>query len=96
MAILAGGEVRQTGTPAEALGALEGRVWRKVVSKEEASHLGQEMRMLSSRLFAGRTEVRVLADAEPGPGFEGVNPDLSDVYFRTLKHADTADASQAA
>ena len=40
--------------------------------------------MISTRLFAGRTVIHVLADADPGDGFEPVAGGLEDVYFSTL------------
>ena len=39
--------------------------------------------MISTRLFAGRTIVHVLAD-KPSEGFEPVEGGLEDVYFSTL------------
>ena len=43
--------------------------------------------MISTRLFAGRTVVHVLSDADPGDGFAPVEGGLEDVYFSTLAAA---------
>jgi ABC-2 type transport system ATP-binding protein len=43
--------------------------------------------VLSTRLYAGRTVVHVLADQDPGDGFAVVDAGLQDVYFSTLAHA---------
>ena len=48
------------------------------------------MTVLSTRLAAGNTVIHVLAGAKPEEGFEGVSPDLEDVYFGQLHHAATA------
>ena len=40
--------------------------------------------MISTRLLAGRTVVHVYAQAQPGPAFEPVEPDLKDVYFSVM------------
>ena len=39
--------------------------------------------MISTRLFAGRTIIHILADSQP-TGFEPVEAGLEDVYFTTL------------
>ena len=52
--------------------------------------LGAQFPVLALRLKAGRTEVRVLADAQP-PGMTPSAPTLEDVYFSTLRqHGMTA------
>ena len=40
--------------------------------------------VISTRLFAGRTVVHVLADSDPGEGFTPASGGLEDVYFSTL------------
>ena len=44
----------------------------------------REHAVISTKLLAGRTVVRVHADASPGAGFEAAEPDLEDVYFSTM------------
>jgi hypothetical protein len=47
--------------------------------------------VLSTRLAGGRSIIHVLADSRPEEGFEGVPPDLEDVYFGELRqHASAA------
>ena len=85
MAIISRGEVLLTGKPHEAMGSLDGRIWRKTVSKSELVQLQQEHTVLSSRLVAGQPVIHVLADARPGEGFEAIAPNLEDVYFGKLR-----------
>ena len=85
MAVINLGRVMLTGTPTDVMRALEGRVWRKLVTKEEAGALqAAGAQIISSRLHAGRTVVHVLADARPDAAFEAVAPDLEDVYFAQI------------
>ncbi len=94
MAIIARGEVLLTGEPAEAMRALDGRVWRRTVATTAVDDYRQRMTVLSTRLVGGRTIVHVLADGAPESGFEAVAPDLEDVYFGQLRRQ--AAAAQAA
>ena len=87
MAIIAQGQLRLTGEPHEAIRSLDGRVWRKVVTKEELAELQGRLTVLSTRLVGGRPVIHVLADAAPDAGFERIGPDLEDVYFGELRRA---------
>ena len=93
MAIIAQGQVRLAGEPRETIRSLEGRVWRRVIDKSALADYRARMNVLSTRLAAGSTVIHVLADAKPEEGFEGVPPDLEDVYFGQLHHAATAKAA---
>jgi ABC-2 type transport system ATP-binding protein len=85
MAIIAEGELLYEGAPSEALAALEGKIWSKVIATdEELGALEKEMRVISSHLVAGQHEIRVYADDSPGVGFRGVDSGLEDVYFLNL------------
>ena len=96
MAIIAGGQVRLTGEPRETIRSLEGRVWRRVVDKAALPEYRERMTVLSTRLAAGHTVIHVLADAKPGEGFEGVAPELEDVYFGQLRQTPRAAQTEAA
>ncbi|HYN89104.1 MAG TPA: ABC transporter ATP-binding protein [Ardenticatenaceae bacterium] len=84
MAIIDQGEILLEADPLRAVDDLQGRIWRRVVSKEELPALEREHAVISTKLLAGRTVVHVFSDAVPGPGFEPVAPDLEDVYFSTM------------
>jgi hypothetical protein len=43
--------------------------------------------VISTRLFAGKTVVHVLADIDPGEGFAQAEGGLEDVYFSSLPPA---------
>ena len=84
MAIIADGRIVREGSPAELIESLRGRIWTKTIDKAELDPMRAAHRVISTRLFAGRTVVHVLADASPGAGFTAVSGGLEDVYFSTL------------
>ncbi|HEY6552299.1 MAG TPA: ABC transporter ATP-binding protein [Vicinamibacteria bacterium] len=84
MAILAGGRIVLEGEPARLIAELNGRLWRKTVPKAAVEEHRASHRVIASRLFGGRTQIHVLADGRPDPGFEPAAPDLEDVYFSVL------------
>ena len=84
MAIIDHGEIRLEAEPLRAVADLRGRIWRRVISKEELPALEREHAVISTKLLAGRTLVRVHSGTAPGSGFEPSEPDLEDVYFSTM------------
>ena len=83
MAVLGNGEILLEGNPIEVTENLNGRIWRKTVSIDEAEDLEKSLAVISKRLLAGRTVLHVVADSAPD-GFEGTPATLEDVYFSTL------------
>ena len=83
MAVLADGKIRLEGAPIELLDQMKGRVWQKTIGKEELAEYEANHQVISTRLFAGRTVIHVLADQRP-EGFEPAPGGLEDVYFSTL------------
>ena len=55
-----------------------------MIAKSELDALQREHAVISTKLLAGRTVVRVYGDTPPGAGFEATEPDLEDVYFSTM------------
>jgi ABC-2 type transport system ATP-binding protein len=84
MAVIDRGEILLEAEPLRAIDDLRGRIWRRVVAKDELPALERAHAVISTKLLAGRTLVRVHADAAPAPGFEPAEPDLEDVYFATM------------
>ncbi|HKG93993.1 MAG TPA: ABC transporter ATP-binding protein [Gemmatimonadaceae bacterium] len=90
MAILARGRVLREGVPDELVDELRGRVWGRTVGKDGVAGYRETLQVLSAQLHAGRTRLRVLADAPPDPAFEPLAPELEDVYFHTLARQQAA------
>ncbi len=84
MAIIDQGRILLEAVPLEAVRSLQGRIWRRIVDREEVSEVEHEHPVISTRLLAGRTVVHVYAEGRPGPAFEPVEPGLADVYFSTM------------
>ena len=84
MAIIDQGEILLEDEPFRAIEELHGRIWRRVISREDLPALERAHAVISTRLFAGRTIMRVCSDTQPGAGFEPAEPDLKDVYFSTM------------
>jgi ABC-2 type transport system ATP-binding protein len=83
MAVLGNGEILLKGNPLTVTEELNGQIWRKVVSIEEAAEIESQLAVISKRLFAGRTVLHVLA-AEAPAGFDSTPASLEDVYFSSL------------
>ena len=62
MAIIHEGQVVAAGEPALLVKSLEGRVWKKSIDREETADYRERFRLISMRLFAGRTLIHVLSD----------------------------------
>ena len=84
MAIICDGRIVRQGAPTELVQTLNGRVWRKSIPKAALADYQGRYDVISNRLFAGQTVIHVLADADPGEGFESIGGHLEDLYFSTL------------
>jgi len=85
MAIIRAGEIIFEGQPQAAIASLDGRIWRKTVTKESLPDHEAEFDVLSTKLVAGRPVIRVHSEERPHSSFEPVEPDLEDVYFTRMK-----------
>ena len=84
MAIIDKGEILLEAEPLRAMEDLRGRIWRRVITKDELPMLEREHAVISTKLLAGRTVARVYSDAPPGSSFAEAEPHLEDVYFSTM------------
>jgi ABC-2 type transport system ATP-binding protein len=84
MAIIHQGKVLFAGSPGDAVKALEGRIWQKSIPKNEMKEYEQRYKVISNKLIAGKPLIHVLADQNPGDGFQPVSPDLEDVFFTRI------------
>lgn len=85
LAIIDKGTILLEAEPLQAIAALRGRIWRRVIEKTGLGELERAQPVISTKLLAGRTVVRVHSPTSPGAGFELAEPDLEDVYFSTMK-----------
>jgi ABC-type multidrug transport system ATPase subunit len=87
VAIIDRGRIRLEDDPQAAVARLHGRIWRRVVSRDELARQQERFAVLSTKLLAGRTVVRVLDDERPESGYEPAEPGLEDVYFAAMRGA---------
>ncbi len=83
MAVLANGRVQLEGKPGDLITATRGKIWKKVIDRDDLEDYQGRYEVISTRLFAGNSVIHVLADEQP-QGFESVEGGLEDVYFSTL------------
>ncbi|WP_445756541.1 ABC transporter ATP-binding protein [Polaribacter sp.] len=91
MAILNGGTILNHTTPQEATKALEGKIWKKIIKREDLEENQQLFDILSSSYNQDNTlNIRVHALEKPSDDFVEVTPQLDDVYFIALKKDEPA------
>lgn len=81
MAIINKGQVLYKGSPMDAIAEIEGKVWKKRITKAELEQYRANMNVISERLIAGSPEITVFQDTQPDAGFHHADADLEDVYF---------------
>jgi ABC-2 type transport system ATP-binding protein len=96
MAVLAAGRIQLDGAPGELIQRSRGTVWAKTIERGHLEEVKAAYAVISTRLFAGRTIVHVLADQDPGNGFKAVEGGLEDVYLSALTRARRSTTQQAA
>lgn len=90
MAILNGGRILSNTTPAEATSALEGQIWKTVISREELELIEANYDVLSSNYNQDNSiTVRIYSSTKPDGDFREATPQLDDVYFIALKQEET-------
>jgi len=95
MAIIHRGEVVSKGEPLSLIQDLQGRVWKKFVSKADLPRYQREYQVISTRLLTGRLLIHAYGEQHPDNGFDEVTPDLQDVYFWAIKQHDAKEAQPA-
>jgi ABC-2 type transport system ATP-binding protein len=83
VAIMGRGRILKVGEPLQMMLELNGKLWTKVVKREEVAAMRARHTVLSTLLKAGATEIRVMSDTQP-EGMQPAAPALEDVYFSTM------------
>jgi ABC-2 type transport system ATP-binding protein len=84
MAIIDRGRILLEAEPLRAIDEVRGRIWRRMLHREELATVEQQHAVISTRLLAGRTVVHVYAESSPGADYVPVEPGLEDVYFSVM------------
>jgi len=81
MAILHQGRVLLQGNPLQSIAQIEGKIYSKIIRKEELDAYQNNYTLIANRLLQGKPIIHIYSESEPEGGFEAVKADLSDVYF---------------
>jgi ABC-2 type transport system ATP-binding protein len=85
MAVIHEGRILFSGDTTDALGALRNKLWRKTIGKDELARYDEAYEVVLTRMVSGRMEIHVAGGRPPEEGFEPIEPDLEDAYFRIVK-----------
>ena len=84
MAIISLGEVVLKGNPGELTETIKGKIWKKVIEKEDLESYKANLQVISTHLKAGKTIIHVLNENQPDDTFESSPTNLEDVYFSEI------------
>jgi ABC-2 type transport system ATP-binding protein len=83
MAIMKNGKVLAQGNPKDFVNELKGKIWQKQIKKDEFEKYKTNFNVIASHYIGGELNIQVFSD-EFVPDFETVQPNLEEVYFKTL------------
>lgn len=84
MAIMNLGRIVYNGSPLTVLDDLVGLVWQKQIERGELEQYEANFRVISDKMVAGKPQIHVLSESNPGEGFVSVRPNLEDVFFAKI------------
>ena len=84
MAIMSTGQLVFHGAPQTAIDELSGKVYQKVVEREELDQYASNYSIISNKMVGGKPFIHIYSDTHPQEGFEPVNPNLEDVFFSKI------------
>jgi ABC-type multidrug transport system ATPase subunit len=87
MAIMNLGEIVYHGSPQAAINDLSGKVFQKIVSRDELQNYANDYKIISNKMVGGQPLIHVYSDDHPQNGFEEVTPNLEDVFFSKINTA---------
>ncbi len=85
MAIINEGEILLEDEPVKALEKISGKIWKKIIERNELESHQASHTVISTKLFAGKSVIHVYNDSQPDTSFTPVDASLEDVYFCTMK-----------
>lgn len=84
MAVIDKGLVHYTGEPLAAINAMQGKIWKKIINKNEIDEYSNTYKVLSSKRYVGKIALRIFNEIDPDNGFVPCEVHLEDVYFHTI------------
>ena len=89
MAIMNEGQIVFQGNPQNAIDELNGKVYQRIVAREELEHFATNYAIISNKMVGGQPLIHVFSDTNPENGFELVKPNLEDVFFSKINTSNT-------
>ncbi|MDG1393536.1 MAG: ABC transporter ATP-binding protein [Flavobacteriaceae bacterium] len=84
MAIMNEGQIVFQGNPQNAIDELNGKVYQRIVTREELEVFATNYAIISNKMVGGQPLIHVFSDTNPENGFELVKPNLEDVFFSKI------------
>lgn len=84
MAIMNQGTVLLYGKPNQAIEDLKGKVWMKLIDKEQLTENKATHKVISTKVVEGKIQIHVFSATQPDSSFTSLNANLEDVYFATI------------
>ncbi len=78
------GEIVYHGSPQNAIDDLGGKVYQKIVNREELENYANDYKIISNKMVGGQPLIHVFSEEHPQHGFEQVTPNLEDVFFSKI------------
>jgi ABC-type multidrug transport system ATPase subunit len=85
VALIDKGEIVLAGSPAQLTREMEGRVWRKRVTRAALAAERAAHDVIDERLSGGEVVLRVHSQSRPDASFEPATPTIEDVYFHRIR-----------
>ena len=84
MAIMNAGEIVYHGSPQKAIDELNGKVYQRIVARDELEDFANHYAIISNKMIGGQPLIHVYSETNPENGFELVQPNLEDVFFSRI------------
>jgi len=84
MAIMNQGTVLLYGKPNQAIEDMKGKIWMKLIDKEQLTEHKAGFRVISTKVVEGKIQIHVFGNTQPDASFVPLVADLEDVYFATI------------
>ena len=84
MAIMNLGQIVYHGTPQAAIDELSGKVYQRIVPRDELDDYANKYSIISNKMVGGQPLIHVFSELSIGDGFEPVAPNLEDVFFSKI------------
>lgn len=84
MAIMNQGTVLLYGKPTQAIEDMKGKIWMKLIDKEQLTENKAAHKVISTKVVEGKIQIHVFSATQPDASFAPLVADLEDVYFATI------------